>query len=73
VEIFLEISAMWRHSGGMEVIAKTRSEQEIVRQLKVMQETADRLLSTPEKTKEFFVRHGFITPGGKLTKRYRSK
>jgi hypothetical protein len=64
---------MWRHCSGVEVIAKTRSEQEIDRQLKVMQETADKLFSTPEKTKEFFVHHSFITPGGKLTKRYRSK
>jgi len=54
-------------------IQKTRSEKETERQLKVLQETADRLFSDPNKTKEFFVSRGYITPSGKLTAKYRSK
>ena len=69
----LEIRGMWRHSGGMATIPKTRSEKETERQLKVLQETADRLFSNPETSKEFFVSRGYITRKGNLTARYRSK
>lgn len=58
---------------GMETIRKTRSEKETERQMKVLQETADRLFSDPKKTKEFFVSRGYVTKSGKLTARYRSK
>jgi hypothetical protein len=64
---------MWRHSGGMATIPKTRSEKETERQLKVLQETADRLFADPVKTKEFFVSRGYITEKGNLTARHRSK
>ena len=57
----------------METIRKTRSEKETERQLKVLQETADRLFSDPKKTKEFFVSRAYVTKSGKLTARYRSK
>jgi hypothetical protein len=64
---------MWRHSGGMKGFPKTRTEKETERQLKVLQETADRLFADPVKTKEFFVSRGYITEKGNLTARYRSK
>jgi hypothetical protein len=47
----LEIQGRWRHSGGMATIPKTRSEKETERQLKVLQETADRLFSNPETSR----------------------
>lgn len=72
-EIFPEISAMWRHSGGMKSSPKTGTEIEINRQVKSLKAAADRLLADPARAKEFFVRHGFITPTGKLPARYRSK
>ena len=64
---------MRRHSCGMKAFPKTRSEKETERQLKVLQETADRLFSDPVKTKEFFVSRGYITQSGNLTARYRSR
>lgn len=64
---------MWRHGGGMGSGQKTRSEKETERQLKVLQETADRLFSNPETSKTFFVNCGYITEKGNLTARYRSK
>jgi hypothetical protein len=69
----LEIQGRWRHSGGMKGFPKTRTEKETERQLKVLQETADRLFADPVKTKEFFVSRGYITEKGNLTARYRSK
>ena len=57
----------------MASIPKTRSEKETERQLKVLQETAARLFSSPERAKEFFVNRGYINRKGDLTARYRSK
>lgn len=57
----------------MKGFPKTRTEKETERQLKVLQETADRLFADPVKTKEFFVSRGYITRSGNLTARYRSK
>jgi hypothetical protein len=62
-----------RKLSSVSAIPKTRSEKETERQLKALQDTADRLFSNPEKTKEFFVRRGYLTKSGKLTARYRSK
>lgn len=69
----LEIRRMWRQSGDMKGFPKTRTEKETERQLKVLQETADRLFADPVKTKEFFVSRGYITEKGNLTSRYRSR
>lgn len=70
---FLEFQLFEEFSRGVKAIRKTRSEKETERQLKVLQETADRLFSDPKKTKEFFVSRGYVTKSGKLTARYRSK
>lgn len=64
---------MWRHSPGMKTVPKTRSEKETEREVKLLQETADRLFSDPAKAKEFFVSRGYLTRDGNLTARYRSK
>lgn len=57
----------------MQRASKTGTQQETERQLKVLRETANRLLADPAKAKEFFVSRGFNTPTGKVTARYRSK
>jgi len=53
-------------------IPKTGTQQETERQLKVLRQTANRLLSDPAKAKKFFVAHGFNTPTGKVAARYRA-
>ncbi len=55
----------------MKAPPKTRSEKETARQLKVLDETAARIFSDPEKAKEFLVRRGYLTRSGKLASRYR--
>jgi hypothetical protein len=52
---------------------ETGTAKEIDRQVQSFKAAAERLRADPEKAKEFMVRHGFITPTGKLPKRYRSK
>jgi hypothetical protein len=55
----------------MKAPPKTRSEKETARQLKVLDETAARIFSDPEKAKEFLVRRGYLTRSGKVAPRYR--
>jgi len=69
----LEFQTVPGETTHVSAIQKTRSEKETERQLKVLQETADRLFSDPKKTKEFFVSRGYLTRAGKLAARYRSK
>jgi hypothetical protein len=69
----LEFPVIPQQIQPVSAIPKTRSEKETERQLQALQETADRLFSDPEKARKFFVSRGYITRGGKLTARYRSK
>lgn len=42
----------------------------IRRELAVMKRAAARINSSPQSARAFLLKHGFITSGGRLTKRY---
>lgn len=51
------------------VISKPDSSQ-LKAEALVMRKTAKKLAADPEKARKFLIKGGFITKGGKLTKRY---
>jgi len=52
---------------------RTKTEAEVDRQVKVVKDGAAKLLADPKKAKAFLVNHGYITPDGKLSPKYRSR
>ena len=45
--------------------------KELEKELKKLKETADKINKTKKSARAFLIKNGFITKGGKLTKRYR--
>jgi uncharacterized protein YydD (DUF2326 family) len=48
----------------------SRTPAEIRKDIKEMNIAAKEINKTPESARAFLIKHGFITKGGKLTKRY---
>ena len=46
------------------------STEETKRMIKKLNKWADDLAKNPDEARKFFIKHGFITKSGKLTKRY---
>jgi hypothetical protein len=46
------------------------SKEESERVIKELREAGKKIRRTPETARAFLIKHGFITKGGKLTKRY---
>ena len=46
------------------------SHEEVQRMIKKLNKWAGDLAKNPDEARKFFIKHGFITKTGKLTKRY---
>ena len=46
------------------------TEEELQRELKAMDQAAKKILKSKKSTREFLIKHGFMTKDGKLPKHY---
>ncbi len=54
----------------MKVIASKPDNRQLRAEIPVIQKVARRHLESPEKARQFLIKGGFMTKGGKLLKRY---
>jgi len=55
----------------MSFVRFPRSAKEVEKEIRIMKAAGREIAKTPESAREFLYKHGFITKGNKLTKRYR--
>ena len=65
--------AAWGYRRSMQVVTGydwQQAEKEAAENIAILKKVTDELLSDKAKAREFLIEHGYITPEGKLTKRY---
>mgnify|MGYP003584143802 CR=1 FL=1 len=55
----------------MSTVIVARTKEEVDQEIQAMDRASKRITRTKASAKAFLVKHGFITKGGKPTKRYR--
>jgi hypothetical protein len=61
----------YKENKPMSFVMFPRSAKEMEKEIRVMKAAVREITKTPESAREFMRKHGFITKGNKLTKRYR--
>jgi len=54
----------------MTIITTGPSEQEVKDRIKTMRAASDKITASKETARAYLIKNGFMTKGGKLTKRY---